>query len=112
MKHRLVLLFAAASTLSVGAIAQSSVTVQVTPPVTVVETVPAPAAWAPPHWVQSPDGTWRLVGGAFVQPGEAVAIALARDRDRDGTPDHLDDDKDNDGVPNRYDSHPNNRWRD
>jgi hypothetical protein len=69
-------------------------------------------AWAPPHWVQRADGSWTLAGGAWVSRSDAVAIAAARDRDRDGTADLMDDDKDNDGVPNRYDSHPNNRWRD
>jgi hypothetical protein len=143
MKHKLILAFAAASTLSLGAMAQAVVAVQVAPPPPIVEAVPAPRegftwspghylwrdgsyawvsgqwiadrpglVWAPPHWVQGADGTWTLAGGAWVPPGQAVALAAGRDRDRDGIPDHMDDDKDNDGVPNRYDSHPNNRWRD
>jgi len=143
MKRKLVLVFAAASALSLGAIAQAVVSVQVAPPAPIVEVTPAPRegftwspghyvwrdgshvwvtgtwienrpglTWVAPHWVQRADGTWTLAGGAWVPPGQAVALAAGRDRDRDGIPDHLDDDKDNDGVPNRYDSHPNNRWRD
>jgi hypothetical protein len=143
MKCKLILTLAAASTLSLGAMAQGVVSVQVAPPPPIVESVPAPRegfvwspghyvfrdgahvwvsgewienrpgyAWAPPHWVQRADGSWMLAGGAFVPRSDAVALARGRDRDRDGTPDAMDDDKDNDGVPNRYDSHPNNRWRD
>jgi hypothetical protein len=143
MKSRIVLAFAAASTMSLGAIAQGVVAVQVAPPPPVIESVPAPRpgfiwspghyvwrdgghvwvsgqwvesrpgyAWAAPHWQQRPDGSWHLVGGAFVPRHEARIMGAGRDRDRDGTPDQADADKDNDGVPNRYDSHPNNRWRD
>lgn len=143
MKRKLILIFAAASTLSLGALAQTTIAVQVAPPAPIVEAVPAPRdgftwspgyyvwsngnfvwtagqwvpnreglAWVPPHWAQRADGTWTLAGGAFVPQGQAIALAAGRDRDRDGTPDVMDDDKDNDGVPNRYDSHPNNRWRD
>jgi hypothetical protein len=68
-------------------------------------------AWAPAHWVQRADGSWTLAGGAFVPSNEAVAIGMARDGDRDGIPDYMDDDKDNDGLPNRYDRHPNNPHR-
>lgn len=143
MKHKLILAFAAASTLSLGAMAQAVVAVEAAPPAPIAEAVPAPRegftwspghyvwrdgshvwvsgqwienrpgfAWAPPHWVQRADGSWTLAGGAWVSSSQAVALAAARDRDRDGIADHMDDDKDNDGVPNRYDSHPNNRWRD
>lgn len=143
MKQKFVLIFAAASTLSMGAMAQAVISVEVAPPAPIVEAVPAPRegfvwspghyvwrdgnhvwvsgqwmaqrqgfTWAPPHWVQRPDGSWTLAGGAWVPRDHAVALAAGRDRDRDGTPDAIDDDKDNDGVPNRYDSHPNNRWRD
>jgi hypothetical protein len=143
MKHKAVFAFAAASMMSLGAMAQAVISAEVAPPAPIAEAVPAPRAgftwspghytwrdgsytwvsgqwiadrpgyaWAPPHWVQRTDGTWTLAGGAWLPRGEAVAVTMARDRDRDGTADLVDDDKDNDGVPNRYDSHPNNRWRD
>jgi hypothetical protein len=44
MKHRHVLAFAAASMMSLGAIAQLPVTVEVAPPPPVAEAVPAPRA--------------------------------------------------------------------
>jgi hypothetical protein len=115
MKRKLMLALAAASTLSAGAMAQTVVTVQAAPPAPVVQVPASPGegyTWVAPHWVQGANGTWQLAGGAWVQRGEAIALAAGRDRDRDGTIDAMDDDKDNDGVPNRYDSHPNNRWRD
>ena len=111
MSKKIVFAFAAASTLSLGALAQGVVVVPAAPPVTIVESGPATTLSAP-HWVQRPDGSWAVAGGAYVQQGQPAVIVSGRDRDRDGTPDVADDDKDNDGVPNRYDSHPNNRWRD
>ena len=113
--NRNLVLAAAATALSAGAMAQAVITVQPAPPAMVVQTAPAPRdgfTWVAPHWTQRADGSWAMAGGAWVPNGEAVAVVTQRDRDRDGTPDVADDDKDNDGVPNRYDSHPNNRWRD
>jgi hypothetical protein len=141
MKSKIILALAA-STLSLGAMAQG-VAIQVAPPPPIIESVPAPRegfvwspghyvwrdgqhvwmtgqwvesrpgyTWAAPHWAQRPDGTWALTGGAFVPSNQAQIMGAGRDRDRDGMPDRADADKDNDGVPNRYDSHPNNRWRD
>src|SRR5215210_4493199 len=72
---------AAASTMSLGAMAQTVITVPVAPPATIVETVPAAPpgyVWAAPHWAERPDGSWGLVGGAFVPRNEAQIMGAGR----------------------------------
>lgn len=67
-------------------------------------------AWQPAQWQQRPDGSWHLVGGAWVRTD---SLALERrgangDRDRDGIRNADDEDRDGDGIANWRDSFPNN----
>ena len=79
----------------------------------------APAVVEQPVYIQG--GVYRYGGSPYAYPrgyNRGVFPAYpptygprpygARDRDRDGIPNRLDQDRDGDGVPNRYDRAPNN----
>lgn len=76
MKSKIILALAA-STLSLGALAQGVISVQVAPPAPIIESVPAPRAgfvWSPGHYVWR-DGSHVWMSGQWVEsrPGYAWA---------------------------------------
>ncbi len=115
--------------------AAAEIYVQVAPPASRHEAIPAPRAgqvWAPGYWNWRNGrhvwvrGHWeRERRGMYYHPSRWVErdgrwyMERSRwekrgpggDRDRDGIPNRVDRDKDNDGVRNRYDAAPNNPRR-